>query len=381
MGEDVHMPDGAVSSSELDVVRLGLADIPDCIDIVRRSFDHFDGDAQAARNWFDARILHNPWQPALDGIGVGARARGKLVAFRAMFAQPWWIEGRSTVIAFAAHTCIEPTYRGGGLGGQLIAASRDFAALTGSTSAGNITQRVYRKQGFVAVGGQGNDFFRLRTSYVGSLQSRLGKVLGRAVGGAADALANGAEHQLGGARGYRLRAVTNCTEEFDEFWLRARSGYASCLDRSARYLNWRVFDQPTYALALAALRDGQDRLRGYGVWHVLRYSPHVTCAVLRDLFVAHADDEALRVLLFLLIRHWRREGVTWANLELASHRLTPLFTSLGYEPIPSIGNRYHVYSRQGLNQTTVDGWFRSGLDGDYFDTRPSQHQVTAGREA
>lgn len=366
------MIDLATSPSEFEIARLHPRDLPDCIEIARRSFDHFEGDAEAVSTWFDARITNNPWQQALDGIGLGVRHDGILIAFRAMFAQPWWIEGQSKVIAFAAHTCIELAYRGCGLGGRLIAASRHFADVSGSTTAGDITQKIYRKQGFVAMGGEGNDFFRLRTSHVGSLQSRLGGALGRAVGGLVDLLSSGADHRLAGARGFRLQPLDACTEEFDELWARARAGYASCLERSSRYLNWRVFDFPTHPLSLAALRDDGGRLRGYGIWHEQPYSQHVSCAVLRDLFAAHDDEEALRAMLFLLVHHWRLQGITWANLEVASDRLTPLFASLGYERIPSIGNRYHVYSRQLLNQGTLDGWFRSGLDGDYFDTRPPQ---------
>ncbi len=366
---------------ELEFTRLGLEDLPDCIDLACRSFDHFEGDTEAVRHWFDARISNNPWQQALEGIGLGARQGGRLVACRAMFAQPWWIDGRSTVIAFAAHTSIEPAYRGGGLGGRLIAASRDFSDITGSTTAGDITQKVYRKQGFVAIGGAGNDFFRLRTSYVGSLQSRLGDPLGWAIGGLVDVLSSGAGRRLGGARGFRLQPVIVCTGEFDELWARARSGYTSCLERSSRYLNWRVFDFPTHPLSLAALRDSSGRLRGYSIWHEQRYSKHVSCAVLRDLFVAHDDEEALRSMLFLLAEHWRQQSMSWANLEVASDRLTPLFTTLGYERIPSIGNRYHVHSRQTLNQETLDGWFRSGLDGDYFDTRPLDCQASASQQA
>jgi GNAT superfamily N-acetyltransferase len=376
------MPDGATPNDKLEIVRLRLTEVPECIDIVRRSFDYFDGDADAVQNWFDARILNNPWQHALDGIGLGARDGGKLVAFRAVFAQPWWLEGQSTLIAFAAHTCIEPAYRGVGLGGRLIAASRSFADVTGSTSAGNITQKVYAKQGFVAMGGGGNDFFRLRASYVGSMKSRLGGPLGLALGGVADALSNGAEHQLRGARDFRLQpVVTACAEEFDELWSRARSGYASCLERSSRYLNWRVFDFPTHPLSLVALRDGQDRLRGYCIWHEQRYSKHVSCAVLRDLFVPHDDEEALRALVFLAIRYWRRQGMTWVNLEVASDHLTRLFTSLGYEHIPSVGNRYHVHCHRALSREVITGWFRSGLDGDYFDTRPPHRQAATRGEA
>ncbi|MDO9315427.1 MAG: hypothetical protein Q7T97_12860 [Burkholderiaceae bacterium] len=364
----------------MEISRLRVPDIPECIDIARRSFDHFEGNVSAVQNWFDARVLNNPWQHQLDGIGVAVRDAGKLIAFRAMFAQPWWIGGQPTVMAFAAHTCIEPAYRGCGLGGRMIANSREVASLTGSTSAGNITQKIYAKQGFVAVGGVADDFFRLRVSFVGSMQSRLGSTLGSLVGGATDAFLHGVEIPLGDARGFRLEPMNVCTEEFDELWARARLNHASCLERSSKYLNWRVFDFPTQPLSLVALRDARHQLRGYAVWHQQQYSNHVSCAVLRDLFLDNYDEAALRAFLFLAVRNWRSTGMTWVSLEVASNRLTPLFQSLGYEPIPSNGNRYQVHSQSTLSQEAIHGWFRSGLDGDYFDTRPPSDQAGAKNE-
>lgn len=365
------MPDPVARGTALELVRLQLGDVPDCIDIARQSFDQFERDADAVRNWFDARIIHNPWQRTLDGIGVGIRDGGKLIAFRAMFAQPWWIDGQPTVLAFAAHTSINPSYRSCGLGGQLIAASRSISELTGSTSAGDITQKIYKKQGFVAVGGEGNDFFRLRASYVGSMRSRLGAVLGSVTGRALDVLMHHAIKGLEGAEAFRLETMTSCSDEFDELWVGARSGYMSCLERTSHYLNWRLFDFPTHPLQLLALRDERGRLRGYGVWHPQEYGRGVSCAVLRDLFVAGDDDEALRAFLAHSIRHWRDRGMTWASLEVASVRLTSFFASLGFERLPSNGNRYYIHSPQGLPTHSIDGWFRSGLDGDYFDTRPA----------
>lgn len=364
------MADRTGAGARLEIGRLRLDDVPECIDIASHSFDQFAGDVDAVRSWFDARIAHNPWQGVLDGIGVGVRVDGKLIAFRAMFAQPWWIEGRPTVIAFAAHTSIEPAYRGLGLGSQLIAESREFAIFSGSTSAGDITQKVYGKQGFVAIGGKGNDFCRFRVSYVGSMQSRFGTVLGRAMGHALNAMSGHSWKGCASTSTFRLESVAYCTDEFDDLWVRAREGYPSCLERSSRYLNWRLFDFPTHPLTLLALRDERNRLRGYGVWHKQEYSKDVSCAVLRDLFVASDDDEALRAFMVHVIQHWGRSGITWASLEVACPRLTKLFESLGYERIPSRGNRYYIYSRSGLRTQTAAGWFRSGLDGDYFDTRP-----------
>lgn len=220
-----------------------------------------------------------------------------------------------------------------------------------------------------AIGGEGNDFFRLRVGYGGSMKSRLGPLIGHWAGQLCDAWRTGAEAGLRDDSGFAIEEVARCGDEFDELWLGARAGYPSCLERSSRYLNWRLFDAPTHPLALLALRDADRRLRAWGVWHEQRYSPQVTCAVLRDLFADIGDEQALDALLRGAIRHWRRRGVTWANLEVASPQLTRRFAALGYERIPSIGNRYHMHLRRPLAPATLAQWFRSGLDGDYFDAR------------
>ena len=363
------MADPTPGLAGLEVVRLRLEDIEDCIRLARASFEHFEHDDDALRQWFAARVIGNPWQSAIDGMGVGARHEGRLVAFRAMFAQPWWLEGRETVVAFAAHTSIDPVYRGAGLGSRLIAASRDCARITGSTTAGDITQKVYRKRGFDAIGGAGNDFFRLRVSLGGSMASRLGAALGRPVGRLCDALLPGATQGLRGGHGFVIEPVVRCDAAFDALWARVRTGQTSCLVRSSHYINWRVFDQPTHPLALLALRDGDGRLRAWGAWHEQRYSAHVSSAVLRDLVVPEDDVAAQDAFLREAILHWRRRGMSWASLEVASPRLTQRFAELGFERLPSIGNRYHVHAQPPLAPSTLTGWFRSGLDGDYFDTR------------
>jgi hypothetical protein len=77
------MADSASDSEALQVVRLRHEDIEDCIDLARGAFDQFADDADPVRQWFDARVTNNPWQQAIDGIGVGIRHHGRLIAFRA----------------------------------------------------------------------------------------------------------------------------------------------------------------------------------------------------------------------------------------------------------------------------------------------------------
>ena len=343
-------------------------DLAECIELAGEGFEALANQRAAVEQWFECRLRRNPWQTALPGFGVGIREPGgRLMGFRAMFAQPWWLDGRSTIVAFAAHTVVSSKARGRGLGGQLIDASRAFAAITGSTSAGDVTQRVYQHQGFAAIGGQDNGFFRFRCGYAGSMASRLGPWLGRMVGAVLDLRLATSLRGLTSVRDLQLTDVDRCGTEFDALWQQVRQHEMSCLERSSRYLNHRLFEAPTVALRLSALRERSLRLRAAAVWTTLSYSRYVRAAVLRDVICPVDDGPALRTLIGHLARRWRAEGLTWVNIESAAPALIDLWTELGYERLPSHGNRYWVHADPPLSAHQLERWHRSGLDGDYFD--------------
>lgn len=355
------------ASRDLEIAVLDERDIPACIAIAQDSFDEFSRQPAAVEQWFQARVIDNPWQHHLPGIGVGIRDQGELVGFRAMFAQPWWMMGRSTVIAFAAHTAVKRQVRGQGLGTRMIDASRSFAAFTGSTSAGDITQKSYARLGFTAVGGNDNSFFQFRSSFRGSMQRRIGRGAGWLVASLLDEKLFLRDRRLGSVAGYWLQEAHRCDEEFDQLWARVRPGYSSCLERSSRYLNWRLFDAPTCVLRLSVLRDSAGRLRAGAVWRTTRFSEFIQSAVVRDLVYPADDEAALKALLGLLTRQWRADGISWVQLEVTSPRLEQLFHALEFAPVPSNGNRYQVHGDASQDKQVFDHWFRSGLDGDYFD--------------
>ena len=361
------MPAAAPVAADLQQVVLQPADITECVALAERSFEEFERGQAVLRAWFDARVLANPWQHRLPGIGVGLRSDGELVAFRAMFAQPWWLEGASAVAAFAAHTAVDPRRRGQGLGTALIDASRAFARISGSTSAGVVTQKSYARLGFAAIGGSDSGFHRARASFVGSLQRRFGGALGRVLGAPLDLLLVRRERSALATGRLRLEELTHCDDEVERLWLRARATERSCLERGSRYLNWRLFEQPTAPLRLAALRDAAGTLRALAVWTTKRYDAHVSSAVLRDLLWADEDGAALPAMLHALLAHWRALGHAWASLEVTSPRLARCWHELGYEAVPSNGNRYWIHAAPPLAPATLDAWFRSGLDGDYGD--------------
>ena len=343
-----------------------LADVPDCVRIVVESFDEFQQHPEHAALWFERRIANNPWQQALPGIGVGVHAQGKLIGFRAMFGQPWWLNGQATIIAFCANTSVDPNFRGKGLATGLIDHSRRFAAITGSVTAGNITQKAYKKLGFTEIGGGDNNFFRLRIGYRGSWEKRVGRTLGGFLGALSDIQLRLRDAKLSSGD-FRLEEVLHCSAEFDDFWESAKSGYVSCLERSSRYLNWRLFEYPTCPLRLFALRDKSGRLRAYAIWHQQSFSGDVSMAVLRDVFYPLDDEPALLALLGRLFGYWRDQGISWGSLEVASPQLTALFQRLGYEAVASRGNRYVIFSEPPLADSVLQNWYRSGIDGDYFD--------------
>lgn len=340
------------------------ADIPACVRLV---VDNFRLDAQGVERWFEQRICHNPWQHALPGLGVGIERNGELVGTRAMFAQPWWIAGRPTVVAFAAHTAVDPGCRGFGLATALIAHGQAFAPITGSTSAGDITQKAYARLHYIPIGGADNDFFRLRISLRGALTKRVGAGLAGWLSRAFDRSLLPMRLRRPSRDGWVLADVARCGGEFDALWTEGRTAWHSCLQRDSAYLNWRLFDSPTAALKLAALRDDNGRLRGYGIWHEQSFDSAVRMAVLRDLFCDTPDPELPVMLLAQLIARWREAGLSWASLEVSGGSITDAFRALGLEHVPSKGNRYQMHSSEPLGQDVLCGWYRSALDGDYFD--------------
>ena len=340
------------------------SDIPECIGLTIRSFSLEEA---AVHKWFERRVIKNPWQKKLPGIGLGIRHGGRLVAFRALFGQPWWLNGKSTTLGFAAHTAVDSDYRRYGLATMLISESKKFAEITGSTSAGNITQRAYKKLGYVEVGKFDNDFFRTRVSFRGSLEKRLGKKAGLWLGVVADWALRIRDSKTLHKPKFHIQEVTRCDHEFDILWETVKADFASCLEHSSAYLNWRLFDFPTCPLHLASLKDASGMLRAYGIWHVQAFDQSVKMAVLRDIFSALDDHEARNGLLQLLFSRWRKEGISWVSMEVASPWITALFRKLGYEHVPSHGNRYYIHSQTELPAQTIHSWFRSGIDGDYFD--------------
>lgn len=346
-----------------EIRMLQAADLDHCVALVARTFDI---DAGIVRDWCSKRLLRNPWQETLNCLGIGIWAGTEMVACRLATAQPWAVAGEPVTIAFAAHTCVKQDWQGRGLGRLLIEKSKECAVIVASTSSGVGTQPLYAQADYRTFG-QDNDFYRCRVSYGPSLGKRVGKFGAGLIGTLLDWFLPPRQRERELMGRFRFERLQHCDAAFDALWQRARNGYGACLERSSAYLNWRLFECPTCPLQLAGVFDSGGLLRCFAVWHTVRFDSHIRMTVLRDLFAVSDDDEALRAMIGHLFDCWRGEGITWASFEVAHPRLTALFQTLGFEHVPSIGNRYHIHADHELEDHVWSSWFRSGLDGDYFD--------------
>jgi GNAT superfamily N-acetyltransferase len=318
---------------------------------------------EAVKDWFAKRLLGNPWQADIRGLGVVALDGDRLIGFRGMFGQRWWLEGSERTMAWTANTCMPEGYRGKGLGTALIRKSGECAALCATSSSGLGTQPIYQKLGYQAIG-QDNDHYRFRVSFSPSISKRAGSFAGFALGSLLHAVTAPA---VPASHGWRLELLGAATDEFDRLWLATREGYGAARVRSQAELNDRLLTAATQPLKLAVIRDPGGLLRGFAIWHVQQHDQHIRWAVLRDLYTAVDDAPARRALLHGLARLWRSQGLAEASLEVAHPALTREFQELGFLHQPSRGVRYQVQAKPELRPETCSNWLRSALDGDYSD--------------
>jgi GNAT superfamily N-acetyltransferase len=359
---------GEKSKHDLTSGSLNAEHMNEYIDLV---VETFKVEKHLVAEWFQNRLIKNPYQHKLPGLGVALWDKDKLIGCRGIFAQPWWLENRSTFIAFYAHTSIKREYRKQGLGIELIKKSAEYAPISGSTSSGVATQPIHQKLGYFPVGND-NDFFTSRISYRHAFVKRLRSRIGGEIASVVEFFDKmRKKNVLSASKEFDFQLITRCDSKFDSLWERAKRGYPSCFERSSAYLNYRIFDCPTCPLHLAGIYEGNGPLRAFGIWHVVSFDKHSRMAVLRDLFSEIDDREALKAFLAHVIEYWVNNGISWARFELAHPRLTSFFRSLGFKHVPSRGNRYYMFSHLPIGQRTRSEWFRSGLDGDYFDLNDS----------
>lgn len=159
-----------------------------------------------------------------------------------------------------------------------------------------------------------------------------------------------AESWLRRPKGTRVEVLDRYDERFDRLWTKAAERFPILGDRSAEFLNWRFADSPDIRYRALALIDGEDRLRGYLVYHFNGATAHVA----DFLYETPKDLAALLPELFVIARRWGMESIVVESLIPES--IARLLRSFGFWRRPS-NWPFLVYA----SKTTESEWEERGL--------------------
>jgi len=274
------------------------------LEIVRASREEFDDIvalfrahdfALKERAWFDWKHLRNPFGvPHLYKI----LEDGELAGTVGLLAQPFRHDGRALTAVQAVDGLMGPAIRGKGLFNDVMAFVVDtapdgvdgprfgtgFASLPGS-------MKALENAGWERLAG-----FRVRKALLstGSLDSLPGgAVLSRLLA----PFWNLVRSLLfaGAARDLAVEEITRFTEDMDRFQPEGRV----CGERSATFLNWRVFDNPRDAMRAFVLRRGDETV-GYAVckpqrksWEVVEFRTSLPGRGAAVAFLKHLHEARL----------------------------------------------------------------------------------------
>lgn len=243
------------------------------------------------------------------------RAEGdQLIAQYSLIPTPLSLWGRPTVAGKTENCMSHPEYRGSGLYSaherecfEKEKETYSFFFTTAGQVAGGAVGRVRTRLGYVAFDdwvnytlwmrvGRLRDDLRAIIAAKGTVRMALAPVLSMLL---ATVLQTCSHLRRRRRCGYRVAVhgpADAPLEDIAGLWKRNRRHYGISVDRSARYLQWRVNDDPHVEHEYLTMRD-DDRLLGYVIYFVQRDTLHVV-----DILTEGAHTALFRHLLAALNR-------------------------------------------------------------------------------
>jgi len=291
--------------ARFELGRRTTADDSELFDIYAEIFG--EAQARASRLRWEWQYLQNPANEEGPEIWVareGGRPQGQMGT---MPVHLWWGE-REVRASWGMDYFVRREAEGRGLGPLLARAWTrhvDVALAMGLTPP---ALAVYKRLGFRDVGEI--PFYQKVLDPGAVARRRLGPLLG-SIAGPVLGLGLWLVGLRWGARASNRRLevgpLSSFGEEFDALWQRARSSYAMCARRDARYLRWKYRGRADKAYdVLVARRSGQ--LAGFAVSREEDYRG-LRLGWIVDVFAEASDHEAKQVLLESLLAGFKRSGV------------------------------------------------------------------------
>jgi hypothetical protein len=262
---------------------------------------------------FEWRYKQNPHGKAKAWVAFDG-SNGSLVGAAAAFPRRIYWDGHEALAWVLGDFCIEKAYRSLGPALQL---QRACLAEVAADSGGYFydfpsaeMMAVYRRLGYRSVRGL------VRMTRPLSAERLIGRFIKKPLAARCLSAALNPVFACSVPRS-RIRADTvleyqngNCSGEFSSLAARVGSSMGACVQRSAEYLNWRYFGNPTLEFKmLTARRSG--KLAAYAV-----FATQQDQGLLADLFGVE-NDPALKLLVKEVVRNLFNRSTVAVNMPLS----------------------------------------------------------------
>ncbi len=265
--------------------------------------------------------LENPHGPARTWIAK-EQDKGAVVGIASVFPRRLVVRGQVLLGHVLGDFGVDSQYRTLGPAVQLQRAC--LTALRGAPAydfPSRTMLSVYRRLQITQV----NSLFRLARplSFSKPGQKPKGDGIGNRLGWMGNQLLAFGDRLLAGTHPYECSLhLGPCGEEFSQLAQQIGGGLGICLERSARYLNWRFLKHPSLRHEVATART-QGSVKAYAV-----FTESEGRAALIDLF---GDEGAIRVLVLYLSSLLRKRGLSVVSAYcLETHPWFGLLRRLGF---------------------------------------------------
>jgi hypothetical protein len=107
-------------------------------------------------------------------------------------------------------------------------------------------------------------------------------------------------------RALELREMQEFSDDYDALWAAFSAEVSVCVERSARYMNWRIFDRPGDGYVVLGAYDDNE-LRGVSIW-LVRVRHGACLGYLIELLVRPGDSTVQGLLLKETLRRMKCDG-------------------------------------------------------------------------
>ena len=286
---------------------------------------------EASRRRWRWQYLDNPQTNGGPAIWVAREGAQVLGQYGSMPVRLWWA-GREVDASWGMDVFVREEARGKGVGALLFSTWSDNVDVALGLGLTPSSYGLFQKLRYDDVGPV--PFFMRPLDARALLRRRLGRGLGDVAG----LLAGAGLRLFRPDRGRSPRAVEvkraeGPAADADALWDDARGGYAMCVRRDRRYLEWKYARCPHQAYTFHEARTG-GALRGWAVSRVQDYQG-VRLGWVVDVFTRADDADAQEALLGAVLDGFRGQGVARAQAFAMNRALGRALVRRGFLRRPS----------------------------------------------